>query len=211
MVRFSPEGELWTGTTFGLARLDESLGQVGEIGRFVVVSLPAGFGPNITTMEFDSRGNVWLGSLNGLARYEASFDSFEHFTTLNSGLVSDTIRSLTLDSLTGDLWISTPAGVSVLRSATGVLTRNLESVLAYPNPFVIRNDTERLQFNIAGKYKARVFTVAGELVWEVSELSDRSWDGRNQSGNPVASGVYLFVLEDADGDVARGKFLLVRE
>jgi ligand-binding sensor domain-containing protein len=211
VVRFSPEGELWTGTTFGLARLDESLGQVGEIGRFVVVQLPAGFGPNITTMEFDSRGNVWLGSLNGMARYEASFGTFEHFTTTNSGLVSDTVRALTLDSLTGDLWSSTPAAIAVLRSATGVLTRNLDSVLAYPNPFVIRNDTERLQFNIAGKYKARVFTVAGELVWEVPELSDESWDGRNQSGEPVASGVYLFVLEDADGGVARGKFLLVRE
>jgi ligand-binding sensor domain-containing protein len=211
VVRFSPDDELWVATNFGVARLDERLGRIGEIGRFVDIVLPAGFGPDVRAMEFDRRGNVWLGSFNGMVRYETSAGTFEHFTTINSGLLSDTVNSLTLDTVNGDLYIGTPAGISVQLSATGVLTDKIDSVLAYPNPFIIRSGTERLQFNIAAKYTVSVYTLAGELVWEVDELSDRSWDGNNLAGKPVASGVYLFVLEDADGRIARGKFLLVRE
>ncbi|HUV31817.1 MAG TPA: gliding motility-associated C-terminal domain-containing protein [Acidobacteriota bacterium] len=211
VVRFSPEGELWAGTNFGLSRLDESLGQVGEIGRWVDVNLPAGVGPEITALEFDSRGNAWIGARNGLVRFDASEGTFELFNTLNSGLVGNEISNLTLDAATGNLYVSTGSGLSKYLSATGGLTPVLDSVLAYPNPFVIRSADDRLQFSFAGRYTVHVFNVAGELVWEVTDLSDESWDGRNQRGEPVASGVYLFVLKDADGKVARGKFLLVRD
>jgi hypothetical protein len=53
--------------------------------------------------------------------------------------------------------------------------------------------------------------MAGEIVWQVEELSQATWDGRNQNGQPAAQGVYLFVLRNSEGQVGTGKFLLVRE
>jgi len=209
-VRFSPDGVLWVGTNFGIVWLDVTLGRVGEIGRFIQVNLPAGFGPAVTAIEFDSRGNVWIGARNGLARLDVSLGAFELFTTVNSDLVSDEINNLTYDPISGDLFVATNGGISKYLSTTGRLTSELDSVLAYPNPFVIGSAGDRLQFSFARPYTVRVFSVAGELVWEVTELSDRPWDGRNQNGEQVASGVYLFVLKDSDGKVAKGKFLLVR-
>ncbi|UCC44584.1 MAG: hypothetical protein JSU65_01255 [Candidatus Zixiibacteriota bacterium] len=212
-VKFSPDGELWAATNFGISRLDEGLGQVGEIGRWVDVNLPSGLGPDIIAIEFDSRGNAWIGARNGLTRVPPTSDQTGAYTTLNSGLVYDEITSLTFDTLSGDLFVVTPRGMSRRLSTTGRLTANLSSVLARPNPFVIRSSGDRLGFGYARKATVSIFSAAGELVWEVTELSDLSepiWDGRNQQGRAVASGVYLFVIKDADGNAATGKFLLVR-
>ncbi len=210
VVKFSPDGELWAGTNFGLSHLVESLGQEGEIGRWVLLE-PSGFGPDITAIEFDSRGNAWVGASNGLLFISVSDGSFEHFTTANSDLVSDDVRAITVAPVTGDVWVGTSDGISIKYSITGRLTPKIDSILAHPNPFVIRSSSDQLVFPFEGQYTIRIFNMAGELVWKVEELSQATWDGRNQNGEPVAQGVYLFVLRDAEGQVGTGKFLLVRE
>jgi hypothetical protein len=55
----------------------------------------------------------------------------------------------------------------------------------------------------------RLFTLAGELVAELPV--NTPWNGRNQKGEKVVSGVYLYVLTDNDGNVGRGKVLVIRE
>jgi hypothetical protein len=203
VVRFSPNGVLWAGTNFGLCRYDWG------IDRFVEIRLPKGFGPSIDALAFDSRGNVWAGSSNGLILLkDVMIDDITHFTSLNSGLVDDHVNCLSFDRFTGDLYVGTSSGISVYPSVIGSPTDNPDSVYAFPNPFVIRSPDDRLGFNYAKSFTVRIFTAAGELVRDM-EIDE--WDGLNEAGQPVASGVYLFVLTDAEGNVGRGKFLLVRE
>ena len=203
VVKFSPEGILWAGTNTGLSRYD--LG----IERFVDVNLPAGVGRDITDLEFDGRGNLWVGTKEGLARYDASSGSFEIFTSLNSDLASDVINSLTIDRFTGNLYVGTDAGISVMPSQIGSPVFDVEQVLAFPNPFVIRSGAERLSFNYSGSATVAIYNVAGEKVIEAD--INTPWDGRNEGGEAVASGVYIFVIRDGDGNTGRGKVLLVRE
>jgi hypothetical protein len=201
-VRFSPEGELWVGTNFGISRFD--LG----FESFIEVPLPAGFGPDITVLEFDSRSNAWVGAKNGLARIDGHDGEISVYTTENSGLINDYINSLTFDTLTGNLYVGTPSGMSVVLSTIGPPTSDVTDVYAFPNPYVIDSPDDLLSFNFSGNARLRIFTVAGELVAEREELV---WDGRNDAGEAVASGVYLFALTDTAGNVGQGKFLLVRE
>jgi len=201
VVRFSPEGELWVGTNFGISRFDPGW------EMFVEVDLPSGFGPDITAIEFDSRGNVWIGVKNGLVRIDALTGEAEGFTTANSGLINDYVFNLTFDPHSGDIYVATSTGLSVIESTIGRPTESLDSVYAFPNPFVINSPVDRINFNFAGQAVLRVFNVAGELV---ADRPEPVWDGRNDHGKPVASGVYLFVLTDAEGRSGRGKFLLVR-
>jgi ligand-binding sensor domain-containing protein len=202
VVRFSPAGELWIGTNFGISRWDAG------VERMVDFNLPAGFGPDITALEFDTRDNIWIGAKNGLARVDGLTGLTQVFTTANSGLVNDFVFNMTTDPSSGNLYVSTPNGLSVLLSSIGRPTEDIEAVLAFPNPFVISSSADRLNFNIAGNATLRIFTVSGELV---AERSEPVWDGRNAASEPVASGVYLFILTDDDGNAGRGKFLLVRD
>jgi len=204
VVRFDPDGELWVGTNLGLAWLDPG------IERFVSINLPAGIGPEITDVEFDGRGNVWVGSTTGLARLDLIRDETESFTTSNSDLLSNNIRSITFDIFSGRLFIGTDAGISYVRSEFGTPTNDIEKVIAFPNPYVISDGSERLNFNFARPASLRLFTVSGELILERTLTSD-GWDGRNAKGTIVASGVYLFLLTDEDGNIGRGKILLVRQ
>ncbi|MCK5619680.1 MAG: T9SS type A sorting domain-containing protein, partial [Candidatus Krumholzibacteria bacterium] len=70
----------------------------------------------------------------------------------------------------------------------------------YPNPF---NPTTTIRYSIAesGRITLRVYNVAGQLVKvlfdeEQSPASTRAvtWDGRNQAGHAVSSGVYFYKI-----------------
>ena len=203
VVRFAPDGILWVGTNVGLSRYDPG------IERFVDVDLPAGVDRDITDLEFDGRGNLWVGTRDGLARFDASTGQFEVYTTANSGLVADQINALSLDQATGDLYIATNNGISLLTSPVERIEFDLEQVVAFPNPFVINSPLDSLAFNFGRPGMVRIFTPAGELVRRLDANS--GWFGDNQAGERVASGVYVYLLEDDQGNIKRGKILLVRQ
>ena len=203
VVRFDNEGTLWAGTKFGLSRYDPG------IERFVNVILPHGFGPEVTALEFDRRGNIWIGAYNGLARYDASSHSVEVFNILNSGLSDNRINALLINPVTNDLWAGTYSGISILPSDIGRPTRDIKQVIAFPNPFIIRGDGDLLSLNYDGVATVRFYTSAGELVREIS--ANVPWNGKNQHGAEVASGVYLFLITAVDGSTGRGKIFLVRQ
>ncbi len=202
-VKYSPSGELWVGTNFGLSRYDFG------IERFVDVALPAGIGPDMKVLEFDSRGNLWVGSINGVARIDGINLTAEVFNTLNSGLVSNSIRNIHYDQFTGKIYIATDDGISVISSMIGQPTAEVESIVAFPNPFVIDAPDDELEFNFSRSGLVRIYSIAGELVGEIPV--GRRWDGRNDRGREVAAGVYFFVLTDNEVNVGRGKVLLIRK
>lgn len=82
--------------------------------------------------------------------------------------------------------------------------------VAYPDPF--RPKTQRMvSFTIPGKIfgpsaQVKVYTSEGELVRKLDGLA---WDGKNDSGSDVASGVYIFRMKTDNGS-ALGKLALIR-
>ncbi len=88
-----------------------------------------------------------------------------------------------------------------------------------PNPFRIGLDpVTRLPFDLntaSVATRISIFSLAGQLV-RVIDLENRppgthagSWDGRNQRGDLVGSGIYYYVLE-ADGNRATKRLAVVR-
>ena len=146
------------GTTFGLSRYDAG------IDRFVDVTLPAEVSSNITSLEFDGRGNLWVGTIDGLVTLDAITGEFEVYNTLNSEIVADVINSVTYDWFTGDIYIATSSGFSYVPSDIGQPVFDVEQVLAFPNPFVIDDAADRLNFNYGADARVRIFNAAGELV-----------------------------------------------
>ena len=122
-------------------------------------------------------------------------------------MVTNTIRKITVDSLTGDVYIATNTGFSYIPNYNGIPDYDIDHILAFPNPFVISGGEELVRFNYNRSGDIKIYNLAGELVREMALMP---WDGKNQKGKDVASGIYMFVITDVEGNVGTGKFLLVR-
>ncbi|MCS6930546.1 MAG: hypothetical protein NZM43_13745, partial [Saprospiraceae bacterium] len=96
-----------------------------------------------------------------------------------------------------------------------VVTRSaLSNLLNYPNPFSTHTC---FYYTLTGAevpihFRLQILTVSGRVVREVTEAefgplrpgthrSDFCWDGRDQHGDPLANGVYLYriIAKRADG------------
>lgn len=96
-----------------------------------------------------------------------------------------------------------------------VVTRPaLSNLLNYPNPF---SSQTCFYYTLTGseapaRFRLQIMTVSGRIVREVTEAefgplrpgthrSDFCWDGRDQYGEPLANGIYLYrvVAKKADG------------
>ena len=84
----------------------------------------------------------------------------------------------------------------------------------FPNPFSARTEI-RYELPQAGRVEVEIFSITGQLVRRL-DLSQQPpgnhvviWDGLDQGGRPIASGVYIYRLRQGD-DVQAKKMLLVR-
>lgn len=202
VVRFDHQGAVWAGHRFGLAKFD-----IG-IEWFVEVKLPLALGPEVRDLLFDPQGNLWIATSTGLGLFNRTSESFELFTQLNSGLVSDHINTIAFDPATNLLWIGTDKGISRFHPNIGLAVFSPQEATAYPNPFVRTFGNERLYFNFSGIAQVQIYTETGERIWSGESVT--GWDGRNEGGAEVASGIYLFTLTVDGSEVGVGKFLLVR-
>lgn len=84
----------------------------------------------------------------------------------------------------------------------------------YPNPF---NPSTEITFNIArpGKYELSIYNVLGQKIktlaakkFEIGQKSV-SWNGFNELGNQVSSGVYFYKLSGNEVDLTK-KMILIR-
>jgi len=74
----------------------------------------------------------------------------------------------------------------------------------FPNPLRLTSDggaTIRVPAGMqGGSPTIKIYTMAGQLVRTLEAYGDRgAWDGKNEAGNTVASGVYLVLLQTAAG------------
>ncbi len=143
----------------------------------------------------------------GLAFRETGEIDFEYFTTENSSIIADNINSILFDSQRR-LWIGTDFGVSVLTYEIGAVTADVERVFAYPNPFIL-TEGEKVLFNYIGEVEVEIFSLDGRKIKTI--LSNTGWDGTNENGDMVASGLYLFYIKDQDGKSFTGKIGVVRK
>jgi hypothetical protein len=68
-------------------------------------------------------------------------------------------------------------------------------------------------FNTPSMCEFKIFTVAGDLVWETSQTEGTgtiAWDTKNLQGEEVSSGIYIFRLESQTGNWVYGRIIIIR-
>ena len=101
-------------------------------------------------------------------------------------------------------------------------------IFAVPNPF--RTGTSAVTspyyhnfpdgsikfFNMPSDAEIKIFTVAGDLVWEHHHTSPTgddgvaTWNVKNMSGGDVCSGVYVYRVETSGGESMYGRVIVIR-
>jgi hypothetical protein len=98
--------------------------------------------------------------------------------------------------------------------AAGVVTTSLGGVKAFPNPW--RSDKHAntsIKFdNMPAASVIKIFTVSAHEVKQLSADSNGSalWDRTNDSGDSVASGVYIYLVIDPQGNQTSGKLAIIK-
>ncbi|MFA6548300.1 MAG: Ig-like domain-containing protein, partial [Candidatus Margulisiibacteriota bacterium] len=114
--------------------------------------------------------------------------------------VSRKVVTATVPSLAVFVLMSTPAS-------------GLESVYAFPVPFVPRDGHTRITFtNLMSTCTIRIYTISGSLVKTIQETDgdgQANWDVKNDSGQDVVSGVYIFHVKSGD-QTKVGKIAIIR-
>ncbi|MCD4814761.1 hypothetical protein K8S19_13855 [bacterium] len=134
-------------------------------------------------------------------------------TVTQTGTVTMTMTVTPAVSATPTL-VPLAATVTVTPTMTPTLQVTGGEIWVYPNPFnPAKAVGGQLKFeNLPIDSKIRIFTVSGELVRNLIANQDRgTWDGRNQAGAEVVSGVYLYVVDFFDREKRIGKIFLIRE
>ncbi|MBN1541335.1 S8 family serine peptidase [candidate division KSB1 bacterium] len=90
---------------------------------------------------------------------------------------------------------------------------NLANVFTYPNPYRGGIDPEKIVFaNLTREAEITVFTLDGRVVRTLVETDGDggvAWDVRNEGGELLASGIYLYRVRYAD-ETHMGKLAIVR-
>lgn len=173
-----------------------------------------------TAILLDPFNRIWIGSLeNGLSMYDPETERFTNYFKPNHPLLSNYITALGYDPLMGNLLIGTPDGLNTLKIGRIVKPQtSLSEVKAFPNPFEPARHSQIQIVNLpddsmpAGKGTCHIYDSSGALVikLEENEFSRFAWNGLSVSGKECSSGVYFYVVADADGNTKKGKFALIR-
>ncbi|MEW6607385.1 MAG: FG-GAP-like repeat-containing protein [bacterium] len=90
---------------------------------------------------------------------------------------------------------------------------NLNSTLVYPNP-AYKGNMVTFDNLINDKIiSLKIFNLAGELIYEKDKRSQNNkitWDLQNKDNEPVASGIYIYFLNDYTGSIKRGKIGVIK-
>ena len=89
----------------------------------------------------------------------------------------------------------------------------LEHVIAYPNPFdKSRGHSDVVFTGLTTEATISIYTVSGELVRRFSNPDRLSWhwDMRNELGEDVSRGTYLYVVTTPSGESCTGRFAITQ-
>lgn len=172
----------------------------------------------VNAIAVDGGNRKWLGTGSGL--YLVSPDGsqlLETFTTANSPLPDNNVQRLTIEPVSGRVFILSGQGsvgdklVSYGGSATEP-TETLSKLSIFPNP--VRPDFGgTVSINgLTDNATVKVLDAGGQLVYETrSQGGTATWNLRDYRNRPAQTGVYLVVVVAADGsEGVAGKLAVVR-
>lgn len=123
-----------------------------------------------------------------------------HFDSKNSPLFSNNVKSIAIDSKTGDVFFGTSKGIISYRSDAIEGQENFTDVYSYPNPVKDNYTGPIVIKGLVSNTIVKITNISGTLVSELTSKGGQAiWDAKNFKGERVGTGVYMVFCTNQDG------------
>lgn len=208
------DGEIWVGTDEGLAVFyspENVFSNYNYDAQRILIPRNDGTGladillefEVITAIAVDGANNKWVGTENsGVYMFTPDgLSEIHHFTMDNSPLLSNSITSISINNVNGEVFFGTANGIISYKSTATEGGSTNEDVYAYPNPVRPGYSGPIAIKGLVTDASFKITDINGALVYTgTAEGGQAVWDGKSQSGRVVQSGVYLVFVTDNTGD-----------
>jgi hypothetical protein len=202
-------GYIWVGTDRGIGIIqcpENVFGQGGceAIQPIVQQDRFAGLlfkDERVQSMAVDGANRKWVGTKNGVWLISPNGDKIIYrFTAENSPLLSNDVRKITIDPLTGEVFIATLNGICSFRSTATEGGSKNQDVQVFPNPVPPGYNGTIAIRGLVNNALVKITELNGRLVFQTRALGGQAvWDGRHYTGTKAASGIYLVIVRDDSG------------
>ena len=212
---------LWVLTGSGLQGYtisNNQLSAVSNLDYFIESQFSKG-----DRVKCDENSNVWVTTRHSGIRvilsetgYTEYWPSYIGFRQSNSGLLSDVVYDIDFNTNTGEAYISTDLGISVLKTPFTQFhepDRGKYDLSFSHNPFLVPKNEQVAISNFPIGSTVKVMDLSGRLVYEYknNSFSEYLWDGKDFNGNYLSSGIYIVTSSHFENKNGIGKIAIIRE
>ena len=216
-ITVDKRGDVWIGTGLGVTVISNtnSITSPGS-STLRISSVFTLRQQTINDIAVDPLNQKWVGTNQGLllvnsdgSRLLATYDS------KNSPLLSDQIISLAVDENAGIVYAGTDKSLTSFETPFIKPKEEFDELFIYPNPYIVADGSSLLTIDgLIRDSEIKILTISGKLISEFSSPGGRTalWDGRDDDGKLVNSGVYIVVAFDLEGNsTVTGKVAVLRK
>ena len=192
------DGYIWIGTAEGVAYFfspsEDAIKPVFE-SRFLLRD------EKITALQVDAGNRKWIGTESGVWLFTSTGETLvHHFTDENSPLLSNIIRDIEINSLTGEVFFATDKGIASYRGDAITAAPEFDNVKIFPNPVKPGFSGTVGITGLTDGAAVKITDISGQLVWQTqSNGGMATWQLRDHEGRRAPTGIYVVFAIKQDG------------
>ena len=214
------EDILYLLTPIGLKQLTLQYSNSNPIKRYGYTYFPnISFGKG-SKLHIDSRNNVWASSptdgVHILTEASTYWPDIEGVNTYNSLLLSNEVSDIAFNNDEGLAYISTNKGISTLRIPFARPKTNYKNIKIFPSPFIVPSNSPLVIDGLMDGSICKIITLTGRVL-RTLPISNKGlngyqvfWDGKDEEGRWVNTGVYLINVMESKGNYSFEKIAVIK-
>ncbi len=172
-------------------------------------------------LKIDPENNVWVGSSNQgvyiLLENTMTWPSIEGIREVNTPLLSDEISDIAFNENRGIAYIASNKGINSINIPFTNQKKDYSNLKVFPSPYYIPSVKPLIISGTVQSSSLLVTTITGHVIRSIkhSEMGIHgdqiTWNGRDNGGQLVGSGVYLLSVYNQNGMNAVEKITVIRK
>jgi ligand-binding sensor domain-containing protein len=197
---------IWVGTAKGIGVIECVQDVFGSTGCDAVLPVVqqdnfAGYlfaDEQVQAIAVDGADRKWVGTQNGAWLISSDGDkTIYQFTESNSPLLSNDVKQIAIDNITGEVFFATAKGICSFRSTATETTPQHNTVLAFPNPVPPGYSGTIAIRGLPNNAIVKITELNGRLLYQTRALGGQAiWNGKDYKGRTASTGVYLVLVSD---------------